>query len=250
LSPIGGAAGADKVSIKRFRSNAQFYLGELERDLRNGTFQRSAIRRVHISKDRKKTRPPGIPTVKDRIVQTALKMVLGPIFEKEFSPTSYGFRPGLGCKDALREVDQLLKEDCTWVVDADVRSYFDTIPHDLLINRIREKVSDGKILKLLKLFLEQEIMEDMEFWSPISGTPQGAVLSPLLANVYLHPSDLLVHRNGYKMIRYADHWAVLCRSLAEAQAALSLIQSWISQNGLQLSPEKTHIGNSHKTGHG
>lgn len=124
-------------------------------------------------------------------------MVLGPIFEKEFSPTSYGFRPGLGCKDALREVDQLLKEDCTWVVDADVRSYFDTIPHDLLINRIREKVS-----------------------------------------------------NGYKMIRYADHWAVLCRSLAEAQAALSLIQSWISQNGLQLSPEKTHIGNSHKTGHG
>jgi RNA-directed DNA polymerase len=245
-----GAAGVDKVSIKRFRSNAQFYLEELERELCNGTFQPSAVRRVHIPKDRKRTRPLGIPTVKDRIVQTALKMVLEPIFEKEFSPTSYGFRPGCGCKDALREVDRLLKEGYTWVVDADVRSYFDTIPHDLLINRIREKVSDGKILYLLKLFLKQEIMEDMKCWSPISGTPQGAVLSPLLANVYLHPLDLLVHRNGYKMIRYADDWVVLCRNLAEAQAALSLIQSWISQNGLQLSPEKTHIGNSRRTGHG
>jgi RNA-directed DNA polymerase len=245
-----GAAGVDKISVKRFGSNAQFYLEELERELRNGTFQPSAVRRVHIPKDRKKTRPLGIPTVKDRIVQTALKMVLEPIFEKEFLPASYGFRPGRGCKDALREVDQLLKRGYTWVVDADVRSYFDTIRHDLLINRIREKVSDGKIINLVHLFLKQEIMEDMKRWSPISGTPQGAVLSPLLANVYLHPLDLLVHRNGYKMIRYADDWVVLCRSLAEAQAALSLIQSWISQNGLQLSPEKTHIGNSRKTGHG
>ena len=117
-----GAAGVDKVSIKRFRSNAQFYLEELARDLRNGTFRPAAVRRVHIPKDGKKTRPLGIPTIKDRIVQTALKMVLEPIFEKEFSPTSYGFRPGRGCKDALREVDRLLKEGYTWVLDADVKS--------------------------------------------------------------------------------------------------------------------------------
>jgi RNA-directed DNA polymerase len=245
-----GAAGVDKISIKRFRSNAQFYLEELERELREGIFQPSAVRRVHIPKDGKKTRPLGIPTVKDRIVQTALKMVLEPIFEKEFLPTSYGFRPGRGCKDALREVDRLLKEGYTWVLDADVKSYFDTIPHNLLMERIRERVSDGKILHLIDLFLKQEILEDMKLWNPISGTPQGAVLSPLMANVYLHQLDLTLHRNGFKMVRYADDWVVLCRSMEDAKDALSLIQSWIDNNGLQLSPEKTHIGSSLEPGHG
>jgi RNA-directed DNA polymerase len=245
-----GAAGVDKISIKRFGSNAQFYLEELERDLRSGAFQPSPVRRVNIPKDGKKTRPLGIPTVKDRIVQTALKMVLEPIFENEFLTLSYGFRPGRGCKDALREVDRLLKEGYTWVVDADVKSYFDTIPHDLLMDRIREKVSDGKVLDLLELFLRQEIMENMKCWNPVSGTPQGAVISPLLSNVYLHQLDLTLHQNGYKMIRYADDWVVLCRSLQEAKAALSLIQSWIDENGLELSPEKTHFGNSLESGHG
>jgi RNA-directed DNA polymerase len=245
-----GAAGVDRVSIKRFRSNAQFYLEELERELRSGSFQPSAVRRVHIPKDGKKTRPLGIPTVKDRIVQTALKMVLEPIFEKEFLPTSYGFRPGRGCKDALREVDRLLKEGYTWVLDADVKSYFDTIPHNLLMERIRKRVSDGEILHLIELFLKQEILEDMKRWNPISGTPQGAVLSPLLANVYLHQLDLSLHRNGFKMIRYADDWVVLCRSMEEAKDALSLIQSWIDNNGLQLSSEKTHIGSSLEPDHG
>ena len=135
-------------------------------------------------------------------------------------------------------------------MDADIRRYFDTIPHDLLMDRIREKVSDGRILQLLELFLKQEIMEDMESWNPISGTPQGAVPSPLLSNVYLHQLDLTLHQNGYRLIRYADDWVVLCRSIEEAQAALSLTQLWIEQNGLRLSPEKTHIGNSLETGHG
>jgi RNA-directed DNA polymerase len=245
-----GAAGVDKISIKRFRSNAQFYLEELEMDLRSGAFQPSPVRRVNIPKDGKKTRPLGIPTVKDRIVQTALKMVLEPIFENEFLELSYGFRPGRGCKDALREVDRLIKEGYTWVLDADVKSYFDMISHDRLINRLREKVSDGKIINLIQLFLKQEIMEDMKRWNPISGTPQGAVLSPLLANVYLHRLDLSSHQNGYKMIRYADDWLVLCRSKQEAEAALVMVQSWIDQNGLQLSPEKTHIGNSRESGYG
>jgi RNA-directed DNA polymerase len=245
-----GAAGVDKISIKRFRAKAQFYLEELERELRNDSFQPSAVKRVHIPKDGKKTRPLGIPTVKDRIVQTALKMVLEPIFEKEFLPTSYGFRPGRGCKDALREVDRLLKEGYTWVLDADVKSYFDTIPHDRLLQHIKEKVSDGKILHLIELFLKQEILEDMKLWNPISGTPQGAVLSPLLANVYLHQLDLTLHRNGFKMVRYADDWVVLCRSREDAKDALSQIQSWIDNNGLQLSAEKTHIGSSLQPGHG
>jgi len=245
-----GAAGVDKISIKRFRSNAVLYLAELGRELRDGIFQPSAVKRVHIPKDGKKTRPLGIPTVKDRIVQTALKMVLEPIFEKEFLSTSYGFRPGRGCKDALREVDRLLKEGYTWVVDADVKSYFDSIPHDRLMERIRKRVSDGKVLYLIELFLKQEIMEDMKLWNPISGTPQGAVLSPLLANVYLHQLDLVLHRHGFKMVRYADDWVVLCRNVDEAKTALSMIQLWIENNGLELSPEKTHIGSSLEPGHG
>jgi RNA-directed DNA polymerase len=191
-----------------------------------------------------------VPTVKDRIVQTALKMVLEPIFEKEFLSISYGFRPGRGCKDALREVDRLLKEGYTWVLDADVKSYFDSIPHDLLMERMRERLSDGKVLHLIDLFLKQEILEDMKLWNPISGTPQGAVLSPLLANVYLHQLDLTAQRNGFKMVRYADDWVVLCRSVEEAKDALSLIQVWIDDNGLQLSAEKTHIGSSLQPGHG
>ena len=245
-----GAAGVDKISIKRFRSKARFYLEELEKDLCNGAYRPAPVKRVHIHKDGKKTRPLGIPTVKDRIVQTALKMVLEPIFENEFLATSYGFRPKLGCKDALREVDRLLREGYTWAVDADVKSYFDTIPHDRLMDLVKERVSDGGILHLIELFLKQEIMEDMKCWNPLKGTPQGAVLSPLLANVYLHELDLTLHRYGRKVIRYADDFVVLCRSQGEAEKALAEIQVWIEQNGLQLSSEKTHIGNCLEIGHG
>jgi RNA-directed DNA polymerase len=239
-----GAAGVDKISIKRFRLNAQVYLAELESALRDGTFEPSAVRRVLIPKDGKKMRPLGIPTVKDGIVQTALKMVLEPIFENDFLPMSYGFRPGRGCKDALREVDRLLKQGYTWVVDADVKSYFDSIPHDLLMECIEERISDGKVLHLIELFLKQEIMEGMKRWNPVSGTPQGAVLSPLLANVYLHQLDMVLCQHGFKMVRYADDWVVLCRKAKEAEMAMSRIQSWIANNGLQLSPEKTHVASS------
>ena len=245
-----GAAGVDRISINRFRSKAQRYLEELERDLHDGTYRPAPVKRVYIPKGRKKTRPLGIPTVKDRIVQTALKMVLEPIFEREFLAISYGFRPKRGCKDALREVDRLLKEGYTWVVDADVKSYFDTIPHNRLLDLIKERVSDGKILHLIGLFLNQEIMEDMKLWNPIKGTPQGAVLSPLLANVYLHQLDQILHRYGRKIIRYADDFVVLCRGKEEAEEAHSEIQLWIDQNGLQLSQEKTHIGNCLEDGQG
>ena len=245
-----GASGVDRISIERFKGNEERYLEELEQGLKSGSYRPEAVRRVHIPKGPGQTRPLGIPTVKDRIVQTALKMVLEPIYEREFLPTSYGFRPGLGCKDALREVDGLLKGGSTWVVDADLKSYFDTIPHEPLLDRVREQVIDGRVLGLLEEFLHQEIMEGLESWQPTSGTPQGAVISPLLANIYLHPLDLEMTKAGYRMVRYADDFVILCQSREEAEGALTKVRVWTEANGLMLHPEKTHLGNCLEEGQG
>jgi RNA-directed DNA polymerase len=192
----------------------------------------------------------GIPTVKERIVQTAVKFVLEPIFEATFRSMSYGFRPGRGCRDALREVDQLVKEGYTFVVDADLESYFDTIPHERLMQRVEERISDGRVLGLLRSWLGQEIMRGMERWKPTEGTPQGAVISPLLSNIYLHPLDELMAACGYRMVRYADDFVVLCKSREEAEAALVRIGAWVKDNGLRLHPGKTHIGDCRNRGEG
>jgi len=173
----GGAAGVDGQSVKRFAARAEMYLKELSIALERGTYRPMAVRRVEIPKEKGKMRPVGIPVVKDRI-QTALKFVLEPIFEREFLKMSYGFRPGLGCKDALREVDRLLREGYTFVVDGDLRSYFDTIPHARLMECIKERVSDGRVLELIEAYLHQDIVKDMEKWRPSGGTPQGAVMTP------------------------------------------------------------------------
>jgi len=185
-----GAAGVDRVSIERFKANEDHLLADLEVELREGRYRPEPVRRVHIPKGKGQTRPLGIPTVKDRIVQTALKMVLEPIFEREFLAMSYGFRPERGCKDALREVDGLVKAGATWVVDLDFAQYFDTIPHGALLERVKERISDGRMLSLIESFLGQDILEGMDRWTPESGTPQGAVLSPVLANLYLHSLDV------------------------------------------------------------
>ena len=188
----GGAAGVDGQSIERFEAQADMYLAELSTALREGSYRPQPVRRVEIPKGDGRTRPLGIPAVKDRIVQTAVKLVIEPIFEATFRPTSYGFRPGRGCQDALREVDQLIEEGYTFVVDADFESYFDTIPHERLMQRVEERISDGRMLALLRSWLDQDILQGMERWTPTAGTPQGAVISPLLANIYLHPLDELM----------------------------------------------------------
>ena len=179
-----GAAGIDRMSIARFEAKADGYLAELAEALQTGSYQPQPVRRVHIPKGKGKTRPLGIATVKDRIVQTALKLVLEPIFEKDFLPVSFGFRPKRSCKDALRVVDQAIKADYTWVVDADLERYFDTIPKQPLLALVKEKISDGKVLDLLQRFLDQAVMEGMNRWTPLSGTAQGSGLSPLLSNLY------------------------------------------------------------------
>jgi len=245
-----GAAGVDGQSIERFAARADAYLAELSAALREGTYHPQAVKRVDMPKGDGRTRPLGIPTVKDRIVQQAVKLVIEPIFEKEFCDGSYGFRPGRGCHDALREVDRLIKEGCTFVVDADLQSYFDTIPHDGLMARVEDKVSDGRVLDLIGGWLKADILKGLERWTPAGGTPQGAVISPLLANIYLHPLDALMADRGYRMVRYADDFVILCRSCAEAETALDEVRSWVAENGLTLHPDKTRVGDCRQLGEG
>jgi RNA-directed DNA polymerase len=245
-----GAAGVDGQSIERFEAHAEEYLTELSTGLREGRYRPQPIRRVEIPKGDGRTRPLGIPTVKDRIVQTAVKFAIEPIFEATFRPSSYGFRPGRGCRDALREVAQLIEDGYTVVVDADFESYFDTIPHERLMQRVEERISDGRILGLLRGWLKQDILRDLERWTPEEGTPQGAVISPLLANIYLHPLDELMAARGYRMVRYADDFVVLCKSREEADAALAEIRAWVAENGLRLHPDKTHVGDCLVRGQG
>jgi len=245
-----GAAGVDGQSIERFAAQAERYLTELQEQLKDGSYRPAPVKRVEIPKGDGRTRPLGIPTVKDRVVQTALKMAIEPIFEAQFRPGSYGFRPGRSCKEALREVDRLLKDGYSFVVDADLKSYFDTIPHDRLMGRVANSISDGRILALIESFLRQDIMKDMERWRPTTGTPQGAVISPLLANIYLHPLDLLMEESGYRMVRYADDFVILCRTEDEALAAFRQIEAWVTANGLTLHPDKTRIGDSRQPGQG
>jgi len=245
-----GAAGVDGVSIERFAARPEVYLAELATDLRAGTYRPQPVRRVEIPKGDGRTRPLGIPVVKDRIVQTAVKLVIEPIFEAAFLDGSYGFRPGRGCRDALREVDRLLKAGYTHVVDADLAGYFDSIPHERLMARVEERISDGRVLDLLRSWLGQDILRGMERWTPATGTPQGAVISPLLANIYLHPLDALMAAHGYRMVRYADDFVVLCESREAAEAALALIGAWTAENGLDLHPDKTHLGDCRQKGEG
>ena len=245
-----GAAGVDGQSVERFALRAEQYLPELHTGLKEGTYCPHPVKRVEIPKPDGKTRPLGIPVVKDRIVQAALKMVIEPIFEVQFRDGSYGFRPGRGCKDALREVDRLLKEGLTHVVDADLKGYFDSIPHDRLMALVEGSISDGRVLSLIESFLRQDIMTETARWRPEAGTPQGAVLSPLLANLYLHPLDLLMEQGGYRMVRYADDFVVLCATADQAQAALRAITAWVSENGLTLHPDKTKVADCRQPARG
>jgi len=238
-----GSSGVDRITVERFAKDCPRGLLDLKEQLRTASYQPQPVKRVWIPKPgTNQQRPLGIPTVRDRLAQTALRMVIEPIFERHFAEHSYGFRPGRGCKDALRRVQSLLDEDCTWIVDADLKGYFDTIPKDRLMGRVRERIADTRVLALIQGYLDQEVMEELVRHEPTErGTPQGAVISPLLANIYLDPLDHLLAVNGLQMVRYADDFVVLCRSEQEAKAALEQVKTWVEQNGLTLHPEKTRI---------
>jgi RNA-directed DNA polymerase len=235
-----GSSGVDHVTVEMFETGLDANLKVLSEELGTGEYRPQAIRRHYIPKPgSRELRPLGIPTVRDRVVQTALRMVMEPIYERDFAAQSYGFRPGRGCKQALRRVDELLKAGYVHIVDADLKSYFDTIPHDRLLAEVGRKVADGRIMELVGRFLRQGILDGLEAWTPEGGTPQGAVISPLLSNIYLDPLDHLMARAGYEMVRYADDFVVLCRSEAEAAQALAMIGQWTAQAGLVLHPLKT-----------
>jgi len=245
-----GSAGVDNQTIEMFGERLEENLTRLQDALRDGTYRPQGIRRVWIPKPGSKAekRPLGVPTVRDRVVQTALRNVLEPIFERDFAEHSYGFRPGRGCRDALRRVDGLLKSGYTWVVDADLKSYFDTVSHRLLKERVRDKVIDGRTLSLTFSFLTQEVIETAATWTPERGTPQGAVISPLFSNIYLDPLDHHMAQEGFEMVRYADDLVILCRTEAEAQKAYARLREWTDAVELSLHPEKTCIVNATEPG--
>lgn len=240
-----GAAGVDQQSVDHFIQEESEELQRLEEELRRGTYRPSPVRRAWISKPGTvEKRPLGIPTVRDRVVQTALVHVIEPIFDDMFHERSFGFRHGRGCFDALRCVEQLLDDGYVYVVDADLKGYFDSIPKDRLLTLVEQKISDPRVLGLITAYLDQGIMEEQQIWTPDTGVPQGAVLSPVLSNLYLNPLDHHMQSIGYQMVRYADDFVILCRSQEEAEAALTSVRSWVEAAGLVLHPEKTHIVDS------
>jgi RNA-directed DNA polymerase len=245
----GGGAGVDGQSVEAFEARAGHHLERLRQQLQAGTYRPFAVKRVWIDKPgSRQKRPLGVPTVRDRVVQTALRLVLEPIFEREFTPRSFGFRPGRGCTDALRLVVELLRGGCIWVVDADLKGYFDSIPHAGLMAQVRQRIADGRVLGLIEQFLCQGVLEGMRHWTPETGTPQGAVISPLLANIYLHPVDQAMASAGYEMVRYADDFVILCRSQARAEQALAAVRRLVGQRGLILHPDKTRVVNAAEAG--
>jgi RNA-directed DNA polymerase len=244
-----GAAGVDHVSVEHFAKDKDANLRRLSEELRRGSYQPQQIRRHYIPKlGSTEMRPLGIPTVRDRVVQTALRMVLEPIFEQNFAKHSYGFRPNRGCKDALRRVQELLNTGYNIIVDVDLKSYFDTIPKDRLMALIRQKVTDARVLALIESFLEQGVLDGDREWTPEQGTPQGAVVSPLLSNIYLDPLDHMMAERGFEMVRYADDYVVMCRNPEEATAALALVKEWTASAGLTLHPTKTRLVDERKDG--
>jgi RNA-directed DNA polymerase len=241
---------ADGRKCRRYAEQSAQRLPPLQAKIQSGQYQPKPVQRVWIPKlGSKELRPLGVPEVENRVVEMALRNVIEPIFEHDFAEHSYGFRPGRGAKDALRRVDQLLKQGKVWVVDADLKGYFDSIPQDKLLAKVAERIADGAVLELLRRMLQQGVMERGKGWSPTeTGTPQGAVISPLLANIYLHALDHLMAGQGWRMVRYADDFIILCESREQAEQALVQVRQWVEAAGLILHPTKTRLVDASQPG--
>ena len=236
-----GAAGVDRVSIEMFEANLAQNLDRLMRELKTGTFKPLPARRKYIDKGGGKKRPLGIPAVRDRVAQEVLRRLLSPLFEPLFHDQSYGFRPQRSCHDALEKVAECRKAGRRFVLDADIQGFFDNIPFEVIMTGLRNVIADGNILTLVQRFLTAGVMEDGVLYPTTVGTPQGGVLSPLLANIALNFLDWELHKNKLTFVRYADDFVVLCWSKRRAEEARQLVESCLLELGLKLSPEKTKV---------
>lgn len=240
-----GAAGIDNITIKEFESELESNLGALQHQLRTKTYKPKPVRRVYIPKADGTQRPLGIPTVGDRVVQAATRRILEPIFEAKFMDCSFGFRPNRSAHMAIEKIRKDLMDGYVYVIDADLKSYFDTIPHDKLIEAVREEVVDGSVLRLIESFLKAGVMEGGSFHLSEKGSPQGGVISPLLANIYLHPLDKIMTERGHRITRYADDFVICCKSKKGAERVLKSVIKILEQElGLKVHPEKTKIVNN------
>jgi group II intron reverse transcriptase/maturase len=237
-----GAAGVDKVSIDMFAANLEDNLTALMRQLKTGTYRPLPLRRLYISKGpgTTKLRPLGIPVVRDRVAQEVIRRLLAPVFEPQFHEHSYGFIPGRNCHQAIERVLELHGEGYRVILDADIQGFFDNLDHRIIMEAVAAEVADGNILNLVEKFLTAGVMEEGAFRRTVMGTPQGGVISPLLANIVLNRLDWQLHAAGYHFVRYADDFVVLCQTPQQAQEALKLVQRVLEgELRLKLSPEKT-----------
>jgi group II intron reverse transcriptase/maturase len=236
-----GAAGIDKVSIKMFKANLLDNLHALLRDLKNGSFEPFPLRRVFVPKNDTELRPLGIPAVRDRVAQEVVRRLLNPIFEPLFHPSSFGFRKGRNCHGAIRQALAFHQQGFRVVLDADIQAFFDNLPQQVIMQALATEVADGNILRLVRKFLRSGVMENGVFKPTTVGTPQGGVISPLLANIVLNQLDWQLHARGFNFVRYADDFVVICQSRSQAEGALHFVQQVLATLGLQLSTAKTHI---------
>ncbi len=236
-----GAAGIDRVSIKMYESNLSENLLSLMRGLKQGTYQPIPLRRVYIPKGKGKTRPLGIPTVKCRIAQEVIRRLINSTFESRFHNNSFGFRTGRNCHQAVERLLEYAQQGYRYIVDVDIKGFFDNIPHHLIMDSIAARIADGNILKLIERFLNSGVMEEGEFKKTSKGTCQGGVISPLCSNIILDHLDWFLDQQEIKFVRYADDFVVLCKTKVEAEKALDLVRSFLNDMELEVSPEKTKI---------
>jgi len=238
-----GSAGIDKVSVQMFAANLAENLVALMRELKSGSFEPLPLRRVFIPKNREQTefRPLGIPVVRDRVAQEVLRRLLDPIFRPSFHAASFGFIQGRNCHMAINHALQLHDQGFQVVLDADIKGFFDNLPHEVILEAVRDRVADGNVLDLLERFLRCGVLEDGRLLATTKGTPQGGVISPLLANIVLNRLDWHLDQLDYRFVRYADDFVVLTQNRAQAEEARTQVEALLARLGLSLSPQKTKI---------